>query len=136
MRVRPVYIKNKFKNLWAVWAMWAIKNFVHGPSAAVALWPGPSPGALSQKANCHGALCLQSLQCSTLVGGNVGIAYITYMVMAWGFYHAPGRPDVGNVGNVGNVFGEVESLAKRWGLAAKASHIIQPHNHKDIFLKH
>jgi hypothetical protein len=66
----------------------------------------------------------------------VGIAYIAYMVMAWGFCHAPGCPDVGNVGNVGNVFGEVESLAKRWGLAAKASHIIQPHNHKDIFLKH
>ena len=57
-----------------MWAMWAniLKNFVRGPSAAVALWPGPSPGALSQKAKCHGGLCLQSLQCSTLVGGNVG----------------------------------------------------------------
>ena len=66
----------------------------------------------------------------------MGIAYIAYMVMAWGFRHALGRPDVGNVGNVSNVFGEVESLAKRWGRAAKASHIIQPHTHKDIFLKH
>jgi hypothetical protein len=72
---------------------------------------------------------LQSLQCSTLVGGNVGIAYIAYMVRAWGFCHAPGRPDVSNVGNVSNVFGEVESLAKRWGRAAKASHIIQPYSY-------
>jgi len=55
------------------------------------------------------------------VGGNVSHAYIAYMVQAWGFCHAPGRPDVGNVGNVSNVFGEVESLAKRWGRAAKAS---------------
>ena len=42
-----VYIKNKFKNLWVVWAMWAIKNFVYGPSASVALGRRPYPGAIS-----------------------------------------------------------------------------------------
>ena len=38
-----------------MWAMWAniFKNFVRGPSAAVALWPGPSPGGLAPKANGH-----------------------------------------------------------------------------------
>jgi len=45
----PVYIKNKFKNLWVMWAMWAIKNFVCGPSASVALRRRPYPGAISQK---------------------------------------------------------------------------------------
>ena len=38
---------------------------------------------------------LQSLQCSTLVGGNVGIAYIAYMVRAWGFLPCAMRLDVG-----------------------------------------
>jgi len=33
--------------------MWAIKNFVCGPSAAVALWPGPSPGGPQQTATGH-----------------------------------------------------------------------------------
>jgi hypothetical protein len=61
MRVRPVYIKNKFKNLWVVWAMWAIKNFVCGPSAAVTFGARPYPGALSQKAKCHGGPMLTIL---------------------------------------------------------------------------
>lgn len=102
--------------------MWAIKNFVCGPSASVTFGARPYPGALKQTANGHAATSRQpyrTLQCSTLVGGNVGIAYITYMVWAWGFRHAPGRPDVGNVGNVGNVFGVIKSLAKRRGLARK-----------------
>ena len=110
--------------MWVMWVMWAIKNFVCGPSASVTFGRRPYPGALKQTANSHrprGHQPYRTLQCSTLVGGNVGIAYIAYMVMAWGFVHAPGRPDVGNVGNVSNVFGEVESLAKRWGRAAKAS---------------
>jgi hypothetical protein len=91
MRVRPVYIKNKFKNLWVVWvvwAMWAIKNFVCGPSAAVTFSRRPYPGAIKQTANSHAARSRQpyrTLHCSTLVGGNVGIAYIAYMVQAWGF---------------------------------------------------
>ena len=75
--------------------MWAIKNFVCGPSAAVALWPGPSPGGPQAKSNWPPARGHQLAVCNTLVGGNVGIAYIAYMVMAWGFCHAPGRPDVG-----------------------------------------
>jgi hypothetical protein len=98
--------------------MWAIKNFVCGPSASVTFGARPYPGALKQTANGYATCSRQpykNLQCSTLVGGNVSHAYIAYMVRAWGFSHAPGRPDVGNVGNVGNVFGEVESLAKRWG---------------------
>jgi len=95
--------------------MWAIKNFVCGPSAAVALGRRPFPPPSKPKANGHRHAAASLQFCSTLVGGNVGIAYIAYMVMAWGFCHAPGRPDVGNVGNVSNVFGEVESLAKRWG---------------------
>jgi hypothetical protein len=49
----PVYIKNKFKNLWVVWAMWAIKNFVHGPSASVTFGRRPYPGAIEQTANSH-----------------------------------------------------------------------------------
>ena len=96
--------------------MWAIKNFVCGPSAAVTFGRRPYPPPSKQTAIGHAAIDHQpyrTLHCNTLVGGNVGIAYIAYMVRAWGFCHAPGRPDVGNVGNVGNVFGEVESLAKR-----------------------
>ena len=34
-----------------MWAMWAIKNFVCGPSAAVALGRRPSPGGLVPKAD-------------------------------------------------------------------------------------
>ena len=46
-----------------MWAMWAniLKNFVRGPSAAVTFGARPYPGALSQKAKCHGGLCLQNL---------------------------------------------------------------------------
>lgn len=78
--------------------MWAIKNFVCGPSAAVTFGARPYPAPLKQTAKCHAAASRQpyrTLQYSTLVGGNVGIAYIAYMVRAWGFYHALGRPDVG-----------------------------------------
>ena len=41
------------KNLWVVWAMWAIKNFVRGPSAAVTFGARPYPGALKQTAIGH-----------------------------------------------------------------------------------
>ncbi len=50
----PVYIKNKIKNLWVVWAMWAIKNFVYGPSASVTFGRRPYPGALSRKQTATG----------------------------------------------------------------------------------
>ena len=68
----PVYIKNKFKNLWVVWAMWTIKNFVCGPSAAVTFGARPSPPPSKPKATGHPARGHQpyrTLQCSTLVGG-------------------------------------------------------------------
>jgi hypothetical protein len=69
-----------------MWAMWAniLKNFVHGPSASVALWPGPYPGALEQKAKCHGGQYLQSLQCSTLVGGRVDYVHMTRWLVGHG----------------------------------------------------
>ena len=66
--------------------MWAIKNFVCGPFAAVTFGARPYPGALKQTANGHAARSLQTLQylqylqylqtlqtlqCSTLVGGRV-----------------------------------------------------------------
>ena len=78
-----------------MWAMWAniLKNFVHGPSAAVTFGARPYPGAIEQTANGHAAASHQpyrTLHCSTLVGGNVGIAYIAYMVRAWGFCHVLG----------------------------------------------
>ena len=66
MRVRPVYIKNKFKNLWVVWAMWDIKNFVCGPSAAVTFGARPYPRALKQTANGHATRSLQTLQNLTM----------------------------------------------------------------------
>ena len=77
-----------------MWAMWAniLKNFVHGPSAAVTFGRRPYPGAIEQTAIGHAAIDHQpyrTLQCSTLVGGNVSHAYIAYMVRTWGFYHAP-----------------------------------------------
>ena len=83
-----------------MWAMWAniLKNFVRGPSAAVTFGARPYPGALKQTAIGHRPCSRQpyrTLHCSTLVGGNVGIAYIAYMVRAWGFCHALGCPDVG-----------------------------------------
>jgi len=46
--------------------MWAIKNFVHGPSAAVALWPGPYPGALNRKQNAMAAMQPTTLQNLTM----------------------------------------------------------------------
>lgn len=82
--------------------MWAIKNFVCGSSAAVTFGARPYPGALEQTANGHAATSRQpyrTLQCSTLVGGNVGIAYIAYMVMTWGFLLAPCGFEPSNVGN-------------------------------------
>jgi hypothetical protein len=62
-----------------MWAMWAniLKNFVRGPSAAVTFGARPYPGASRQKAKSHGGQYLQSLQCSTLVGGNVGSVHMT-----------------------------------------------------------
>ena len=81
--------------------MWAIKNFVHGPSASVTFSRRPYPGAIKQTAIGHPARGHQpyrTLQCSTLVGGNVGIAYIAYMVRAWGFCHAPCGFEPSNVG--------------------------------------
>jgi hypothetical protein len=59
-----------------MWAMWAniLKNFVRGPSAAVTFGARPYPGALKQTAIGHATRSLQtlqSLQCSTLVGGRV-----------------------------------------------------------------
>jgi hypothetical protein len=108
------------------------KKFCSRPLRFRGPWPPALPGgpqANSKRPRDLQPPNLQTLQCSTLVGGNVSHAYIAYMVRAWGFGHAPGRPDVGNVGNVSNVFGEVESLAKRWGRAAKASHIIQPYSY-------
>jgi hypothetical protein len=76
-----------------MWAMWAniLKNFVHGPSASVTFSRRPYPGAIKQTANGHAATDhrpYRTLQCSTLVGGNVSHAYIAYMVRAWGFGHA------------------------------------------------
>jgi len=62
-----------------MWAMWAniLKNFVHGPSASVAFGRRPYPGGLAPKANGQQPVTLQSLQCSTLVGGNVGSVHMT-----------------------------------------------------------
>ena len=82
--------------------MWAIKNFVRGPSAAVAFWPGPYPGASRRKPIGHAAMpacgqratwarshaasmgaqpCGQRagghMAISTLVGGNVGNVHTT-----------------------------------------------------------
>jgi len=141
MRVRPVYIKNKFKNLWVMWVMWAIKNFVCSPSAAVALWPGPSLGAIDRKPKCHAASepggqragrpCGHAAMwpcgrpvwpagrwpCafSTLVGGNVGNVHTTrWLAGAWHVAMWPcghARALVDNVDNVGTRF---QSLAK-WG---------------------
>ena len=74
-----------------MWAMWAVKNFVCGPSASVTFGRRPYPGALSRKQNAMAAIDHQpyrTLQCNTLVGGNVSHAYIAYKVRAWGFYHA------------------------------------------------
>jgi len=65
-----------------MWAMWAniLKNFVCGPSASVTFGRRPYPGALGQKAKSHAATGHQpyrTLQCSTLVGGNVGSVHMT-----------------------------------------------------------
>ena len=60
--------------------MWAIKNFVCGPSAAVTFSRRPYPGAIEQTAIGHrpcSLQTLQTLQCSTLVGGNVGSVHTT-----------------------------------------------------------
>ena len=57
--------------------MWAIKNFVCGPSASVALRRRPYPGAISQKQTARGHQPYRTLQCSTLVGGNVGSVHTT-----------------------------------------------------------
>ena len=115
------------------------KKFCSRPLRCRGPWPPALPSPLQANSNRPPAMQPTTLQCTTLVGGNVSHAYIAYMVRAWGFCHALGCLDVGNVGNVGNVFGEVESLAKRWGRAAKASHIIQPYGYLtplDIFFKH
>ena len=56
---------------------------------------GPTRGAISQKQMAMQPQTLQSLQCSTLVGGNVGIAYIAYMARAWGFLPCAMRLGVG-----------------------------------------
>ena len=81
--------------------MWAIKNFVCGPSASVTFGRRPYPGALSRKPKAMAATSHQpyrTLHCSTLVGGNVSHAYIAYMVRAWGFCHAPCTFERQNVG--------------------------------------
>ena len=77
-----------------MWAMWAniLKNFVRGPSAVVTFGARPYPGALKQTAigtrpaaykpyntykpyNAYKPY--RTLQCSTLVGGNVGSVHMT-----------------------------------------------------------
>ena len=77
-----------------MWAMWAniLKNFVRGPSAAVTFGARPYPGALEQTAIGHAACSLQTLQylqCSTLVGGNVGSVHTTRRLAGW-CHRAPG----------------------------------------------
>ena len=91
-----------------MWAMWAniLKNFVRGPSAAVTFGARPYPGALKQTAIGHAARSLQTLQylqCSTLVGGNVGSVHMTRWLV--GHDHVPCGHDhawtfVDNVDNV------------------------------------
>ena len=113
------------------------KKFCLWPLRCRDLQPPALPGGPQPKAKSHGATSRQpyrTLHCSTLAGGNVGIAYIAYRVRAWGFRLAPGRPDVGNVGNVGNVFEVIKSLAKRRGLARKRPHIIQPYSYLTIIM--
>ena len=44
-----------------MWAMWAIKNFVCGPSAAVTFGARPYPGALKQTAKWPPAMQLTNL---------------------------------------------------------------------------
>jgi len=57
--------------------MWAIKNFVYGPSASVTFGRRPYPGAISQKQTARGYQPYRTLQCNTLVGGNVGSVHMT-----------------------------------------------------------
>jgi hypothetical protein len=72
-----------------VWAMWAIKNFVHGPSAAVTFGARPYPPPIKQTATGHrppatGQQPYRTLQCSTLVGGHVGSVHMTrWLAGAW-----------------------------------------------------
>ena len=69
------------------------------------------------------ALCLQSLQCTTLVGGNVGSVHTTRSlaghdhVAMWpcGHDHAP----IQFVDNVDNVVTCFKSLAKPWGVSIR-----------------
>ncbi len=92
-----------FKNLWVVWAMWAIKNFVCGPSAAVAFGARPYPGGIKQTANGNRARSQQpykNLQCSTLVGGNVGSAHKTRWLAGRGVFWPCSTLVEGHVGNV------------------------------------
>lgn len=77
------------------------KKFCLWPLRFRDLWPPALPGGHQPKANGHPARGHQpyrTLQCSTLVGGNVGIAYIAYMVRAWGFCLAPCTLERQNVG--------------------------------------
>ena len=74
-----------------MWAMWAniLKNFVHGPSAAVTFGARPYPGALKQTANGHAACSQQpyrTLQCSTLVGGRVDYVHTTRSLVGLGAF--------------------------------------------------
>ena len=75
-----------------MWAMWAniLKNFVHGPSASVTFSRRPYPGAIKQTAIGHATCSHQpyrTLQCNTLVGGNVGSVHMTRSLVGRG--HRP-----------------------------------------------
>ena len=112
----PVYIKNKFKNLWVVWAMWAIKNFVCGPSASVTFSRRPYPGASRQKQSAiqpRSQEPYRTLQCSTLVGGNVGIVHMTRWLAGQGAFW-PCNTLVGGMWTMWTP--HFQSLAKPWGV--------------------
>ena len=86
--------------------MWAIKNFVCGPSASVTFGRRPYPGAIEQTATGHAAIDHQpyrTLQCSTLVGGNVGSVHMTRWLVGRVIGHVPRAHAWTFVDNVDNV---------------------------------
>jgi len=96
--------------------MWAIKNFVYGPSASVALRRRPYPGAISRKQTARGHQPYRNLQCSTLVGGNVGSAHMTRWLAGFGAFWLCSTLVEGHVGNVPTCF---FSLRKRRGVSIR-----------------
>ena len=100
--------------------MWAIKNFVCGPSAAVTFGARPYPGALSQKAKSHGGPMLTILTEPYIVvlwwGAMWAVSTQPASSLAmtmWPCGHDHARAFVDNVDNVVTCF---KSLAKWRGV--------------------